>query len=72
MQTINEIGRIIISMILLVIASFLFWCSLKSTTDIGSSKAMGDIASAIISAILVYWLAPRIPYNGNKKGTRDE
>jgi hypothetical protein len=59
MRAAQEIGRILISLMLLVMAGFLFWCSMR-TSDIGTAKGMGDTAGVIIGGNLTYWLAPRV------------
>jgi hypothetical protein len=55
----DAIGRIVISLILLVMAGFILGCSMRST-DVGEAKAMIGISSGIISGNMTFWLAPRV------------
>lgn len=56
----RELGRILISVILLAIATYLFYEGCKSPSR-EMAVALTDVASGIITGNLVYWLAPAAP-----------
>jgi divalent metal cation (Fe/Co/Zn/Cd) transporter len=64
-RDIEEIGRILVSLVLLLMAGFLFWNSLKCL-DVGTAKGMGDLGSSIITLVGYYWLAPTKEYHPRK------
>jgi hypothetical protein len=54
---VKEIGRILVSVILLALAGFLFYCGVNFPEP---AQALGAVAvgGTIIGAILTYWLKP--------------
>ena len=53
----QEIARILVSLVLIVLAGFLYWCGFHST-DPDFKLGASNIATAIIFANLTYWLRP--------------
>lgn len=56
----REFGRILISVILLAIATYLFYEGCRAPTR-EMAIALTDVGSGIITGNLVYWLAPAVP-----------
>jgi hypothetical protein len=53
----QEIARVLVSLVLLVLAGFLYWCGFHSA-DVDFKLGASNIATAIIFANLTYWLRP--------------
>lgn len=54
---IREIGRILVSLLLLVLAGFLFYFGLQSA-QAAQALGIGAVGGSIVSAVLMYWLKP--------------
>jgi hypothetical protein len=54
---IDEICRLVISVLLVVVAGFLYWCAFHYT-EVDTKIAASNIATAIFMANLTYWLRP--------------
>jgi hypothetical protein len=53
----QEIARVLVSLVLIVLAGFLYWCGFHSI-DADFKLGASNIATAIIVANLTYWLRP--------------
>jgi len=53
----QELARVLISLVLIVLAGFLYWCGFHSI-DADFKLGASNIATAIIVANLGYWLRP--------------
>ena len=54
---VQEIGRILVSLSLLVLAGLLYWMGVGSPEKV-AALGMTNVASAIVGATLTYWLKP--------------
>lgn len=54
---IREIGRILVSLLLLVLVGFLYWMGFGSV-EAALKLGMTNLASVILGAELTYWLKP--------------
>ena len=54
---IREIGRIVVSLVLIGLAGFLYWLGFGSA-EVALKLGATNIASVILTAITLYWLKP--------------
>jgi len=53
----QEILRVLVSLVLIVLAGFLYWCGFHSI-DADFKLGATNIASVILTANVTYWLRP--------------
>ena len=63
----TEISRILVSLVLLGMAIFLYCCGLQSP-ETAMQLGMTNTASVIIGANLTYWLKPESPQERKRHG----
>lgn len=56
-EIVREIGRILISLLLLGLVGFLYWMGFQSV-EAALKLGMTNLASVILGAELTYWLKP--------------
>lgn len=56
-RMIQEIGRILVSLSLLVLAGLLYWLGF-SGPEKAAAMGMTNVGSAIVGATITYWLKP--------------
>lgn len=54
---VREIGRILVSALLLALCGFLYWVGIKAP-EVATTLEMTNVASAIVGGLLTYWLKP--------------
>lgn len=60
---IDAICRLLVSLLLIVVAGFLYWCAFH-TTDVDVKVGASNIATAIFMGNLTYWLRPTTTKRG--------
>lgn len=54
---VREIGRILVSLLLVVLAGFLYWLGFGSA-DIALKLGATNVATMILTGVIAYWLKP--------------
>jgi divalent metal cation (Fe/Co/Zn/Cd) transporter len=62
----EAISRLVVSVLLIVVAGFLYWCAFHYT-EVDTKIAASNIATAIFMGNLTYWLRPAATTIAKKK-----